>query len=79
MSRDDDGWKPGPPPLDAYGRFDCVFLGDLRWLVEHTPEDGWTYDLGEPFKAGMLQQVRWHFPIPSPPAPPLSESSDAPK
>jgi hypothetical protein len=86
MSRDDNGWKPGPPPLDKPGRYDCVIVQDFRRsptlarrLVIVTPLGSRKLDGGSTVGRDYFNRIGWHFPIPEPPAPPLSESSDAPK
>lgn len=62
-------WKPGPPPLDVFGRFDCIFdnIGSLRWIIENSREFGWIHDLGEDFDHRRLEMVKWHFFIPPSP------------
>jgi hypothetical protein len=73
MSRDDDGWKPGPPPLDEPGRYDCRSVIGGCQACEVV--DGEAYFDGD-FLNGRYYadertyaNVAWHFPIPSPPAP----------
>lgn len=66
-------WKPGPPPLDALGRYDCCVpygVGDGTWNIgcDVIVADG-EYDLyWDDMGCDRDRRVTWHFgPIPSPP------------
>ena len=75
-------WKPGPPPLDRDGRYDCGI--DCGGFCACEVIGGAVYfdDQYEPYTAKKISDMdRWadvvmHFPIPDPPLP--GEQSDAP-
>lgn len=67
-------WTPGPPPLDAKGRYDLVTIkgrmtatfGDGRYHVDCLPE--WA---AGPYTAAEQAMIRQHYgPIPDPPSSP---------